>query len=103
MRARREKNLCYNCDETYVPGHRCKVRQIYMIMSEEEEQAYIEDTGQTEQQVEDVETDDITISINAMSGSIGSNTLRVKGKVNGKDIYIYSLIVGVPTVLWMRM
>ncbi|KAG8374533.1 hypothetical protein BUALT_Bualt10G0004800 [Buddleja alternifolia] len=22
MRARREKNLCYNCDETFVPGHR---------------------------------------------------------------------------------
>lgn len=49
MRARREKNLCYNCDEKYVPGHRCKVRQIYMIMSEEEEQAYIEDAGQIEQ------------------------------------------------------
>ncbi|KAG8372852.1 hypothetical protein BUALT_Bualt12G0110000 [Buddleja alternifolia] len=33
MRARREENLCYNCDETFVPGHICKQRQVYMIMS----------------------------------------------------------------------
>ena len=24
-RARREKGLCYNCDEQYTPGHRCKI------------------------------------------------------------------------------
>lgn len=26
MTARREKGLCYNCDEKYVHGHRCKNR-----------------------------------------------------------------------------
>lgn len=24
MKARREKNLCYNCDKKWVRGHRCK-------------------------------------------------------------------------------
>lgn len=24
MLARRRKNLCYNCDETFTPGHKCK-------------------------------------------------------------------------------
>lgn len=33
MAARREKKLCYNCDEVYTPGHRCKQRVFYMIMT----------------------------------------------------------------------
>ncbi|KAL0371048.1 UNVERIFIED_CONTAM: hypothetical protein Sangu_0422900 [Sesamum angustifolium] len=54
MRARKEKNLSNNCDETVVPGHK----------------------------LEKVEDEDKAISIKAMAG----NTLRMKGKVNGKDV-----------------
>ncbi|PIN12292.1 hypothetical protein CDL12_15101 [Handroanthus impetiginosus] len=39
MKARREKNLCYNCDEAYTPGHRCKQRHVFMMIMEEEEEA----------------------------------------------------------------
>lgn len=37
MTARREKGLCYNCDEPFVFGHRCKNRVNYLMMTEEEE------------------------------------------------------------------
>ncbi|KAL2243478.1 UNVERIFIED_CONTAM: hypothetical protein Sindi_0465800 [Sesamum indicum] len=43
MRARREKKLCYNCDEAFVPGHNCKVRYSYVLMNEDEVKAYEED------------------------------------------------------------
>ena len=36
MQARREKKLCYYCDEKYEPGHKCKRRQIYLLEGEEE-------------------------------------------------------------------
>ncbi|KAL2249963.1 UNVERIFIED_CONTAM: Transposon Ty3-G Gag-Pol polyprotein [Sesamum indicum] len=88
MRARRENNLCYNCDEVFVPGHKCKVRYSYVLMNEEEVKAYEEDNGQLEEQTEGVEEEDVTVSIHAMCESIGNGTLRIKGQVNGREIHI---------------
>ena len=36
LQARREKKLCYYCDEKYELGHKCKRRQIYLLEGEEE-------------------------------------------------------------------
>ena len=36
MRSRKEKGLCYNCDETFKPGHKCKQQQLFMLALEEE-------------------------------------------------------------------
>ncbi|KAG8387035.1 hypothetical protein BUALT_Bualt03G0211200 [Buddleja alternifolia] len=90
MRARREKNLCYNCDETFVPSHRCKQRQIYMIMSEEEElihnsQLSNEINNEIEEEMID---DDMTVSLNALSGTTDMNTLRIQRSVKGQDVHI---------------
>ncbi|KAL0459116.1 UNVERIFIED_CONTAM: hypothetical protein Slati_0538800 [Sesamum latifolium] len=87
MRARKEKNLSNNCEETVVPGHKCKVRKLYLLENEEESKAYAEDVDYIEEQVEEVEDEDKAISIKAMAGS-KDNTLRMKGKVNGKDVNI---------------
>ena len=39
MQARREKGLCYNCDERFGLGHRCKKQQLFVLelMEETEE------------------------------------------------------------------
>jgi hypothetical protein len=29
------KGLCYNCDEKYFPGHKCKERKLFMAMTED--------------------------------------------------------------------
>ncbi|KAL2235733.1 UNVERIFIED_CONTAM: hypothetical protein Sindi_1305500 [Sesamum indicum] len=88
MRARREKNLCYNCDEVFVPGHKCKVRYSYVLMNEEEVKAYEEDTGQLDTPTEEMEEEDVTISLHAMCESIWNGTLRIKGQINGREIHI---------------
>ena len=28
--------MCYYCDEVFVPGHKCKKKQLYMLMGEED-------------------------------------------------------------------
>ncbi|KAG8372812.1 hypothetical protein BUALT_Bualt12G0106000 [Buddleja alternifolia] len=88
MRARREKNLCYNCDEVFVPGHRCKLRQVYMIMSQEEEEAYTVDAVDPDPPTKELLSEDMTISINAISGNSDLNTLRIKGLVKHSSIQI---------------
>ncbi|XP_026416204.1 uncharacterized protein LOC113311598 [Papaver somniferum] len=37
MRKRREKGLCYNCDEVFQAGHRCIKQQIFMLVVDEED------------------------------------------------------------------
>jgi hypothetical protein len=29
------KGLCYNCDEKYFPGHKCKEKKLFMAISED--------------------------------------------------------------------
>ncbi|KAL0319957.1 UNVERIFIED_CONTAM: Retrovirus-related Pol polyprotein from transposon.6 [Sesamum radiatum] len=42
VRAKKEKNLCYKCDEPYSPGYRCRMRQVHMLLTEDEAKAYEE-------------------------------------------------------------
>lgn len=37
MQTRREQGLCFNCDEKFTPGHRCKSKQAYLIEPVESE------------------------------------------------------------------
>lgn len=34
MAKRREKGLCYNCDDVYTPGHKCVRPQLYLMVGE---------------------------------------------------------------------
>jgi hypothetical protein len=35
MVERQLKGLCYNCDDKYFPGHKCKEHKLFMAMSED--------------------------------------------------------------------
>ena len=37
MHMRREKGLCYRCDEKYSIGHRCKLQELQVVVCREEE------------------------------------------------------------------
>ncbi|KAG8391712.1 hypothetical protein BUALT_Bualt01G0215700 [Buddleja alternifolia] len=88
MRVRREKNLYYNCDETFIVGHRCKNRQIFLMLTEEEELAYNQDPCSEEDTSEEVLLDDMTMLLNALSGNTNMNALRIRGTVNNKEVQI---------------
>lgn len=36
MQARRDKGLCYRCDEKYSPGHRCKNKELWLLVFSDE-------------------------------------------------------------------
>ncbi|KAK6132617.1 hypothetical protein DH2020_033647 [Rehmannia glutinosa] len=87
MAARREKGLCYNCDDAFTFGHRCKHRINYMIMTEEEELSYLQPTEtEVETPVESME--EIQMSINAITGEDGITTMRLNGEVGEHKLHI---------------
>ncbi|KAL5706540.1 hypothetical protein ACHQM5_024694 [Ranunculus cassubicifolius] len=89
MLVRREKGLCYNCDEVYSFGHRCKQKQLFMLLGDE-------DGISTEDQHSDSSVDipadvqrtvnDVSISLNALSGNYSFQTLKLQGQVKNHSI-----------------
>ncbi|KAK6128670.1 hypothetical protein DH2020_037582 [Rehmannia glutinosa] len=90
MAARREKGLCYNCDEQFTFGHRCKQRSTYMIMTEEEELDYLHSAneGVEDKEKELEQMEEIQMSLNAISGEDGLTTMRLVGDCDGHKLHI---------------
>ncbi|KAL2246158.1 UNVERIFIED_CONTAM: Retrovirus-related Pol polyprotein from transposon [Sesamum indicum] len=77
VKAKREKNLCYRCDEPYVPGHRCKYKQVYMFLNDKEYKGDDkEDQTKTPAVKEGHEEEDVSVSLHAMRGSTCFKTLK---------------------------
>ncbi|TXG71290.1 hypothetical protein EZV62_006225 [Acer yangbiense] len=93
MKARRDKGLCYNCDEVYSFGHQCAKRHIYMLIgeegSEEEEEEGTEGNSVKVDILTELPGEEITISHQALNGgSKGIQTIKLKGTVKNREITI---------------
>ncbi|KAL0446471.1 UNVERIFIED_CONTAM: hypothetical protein Slati_1775000 [Sesamum latifolium] len=72
-------------DQAIVLTRRCRIRQVHMLLTEEEVKAYEEEEDQAEEVQEE---EDAIVLVHAMGGNTNSQTLRMNGNVNGKDIHI---------------
>ena len=88
MVKRQLKGLCYNCDDKYFPGHKCKEQILFMAISEE----ISEEDEETPSMYESPESTDITppsdphevepvISLNALTGFSTPQTLKQIGYI----------------------
>lgn len=97
LQNRREKGLCYYCDEKYAPGHRCK-RSFHIMIAEPEPEPDPEDqltlamldSGSTSQTLPepDPELNSAQISLHALLGHTIPQTLKVKGQIQHNPVVI---------------
>uniref|UniRef100_A0A2N9EXV4 RNA-directed DNA polymerase n=1 Tax=Fagus sylvatica TaxID=28930 RepID=A0A2N9EXV4_FAGSY len=75
LKERRDRGLCYNCNDKFVPGHRCK--KLFVI------EACMEETdGDLEMEIEPLEDHELPeISLHAMSGHSAPDTMKVAGQI----------------------
>ncbi|KAK0600184.1 hypothetical protein LWI29_012574 [Acer saccharum] len=84
---RRNKRLCYNCDEKFKPGHRCK--KLFVIeacLDEDDGDLIMEEDCEDENQL--VET--LEISLHAINRVRSSETMRIQGSL--RQVAVYALI-----------
>ncbi|CAA0822121.1 Unknown protein, partial [Striga hermonthica] len=74
MARRREKGLCFRCEEMYMPGHRCKQNFLIEFMDSDEEEPVIEEEREVEVEVLN---DEAEISVHAMAGTKGPRTMKL--------------------------
>ncbi|CAN0876044.1 Transposon Ty3-I Gag-Pol polyprotein [Linum grandiflorum] len=77
MRERREKGLCFNCDEIFAPGHRCKKLFLLELIDEEEEP-----------HLPEAENAMMAISLSAITGAECGETMKLWGTMLGRTVRV---------------
>ena len=91
-RLKREKGLCFRCDEKYSAGHVCRKRelQVMLVYDDEEVEELILDeppatpTTTTEEAPEGL----VELSMNSVVGLNGPKTMKVRGRIGNKDVIV---------------
>nr|GMD05953.1 Transposon Ty3-G Gag-Pol polyprotein [Ipomoea batatas] len=88
IREKRDKGLCFRCDQKYFPGHRCKGRFLLLIGDEDDETVEGDPVV-----VEDYHTDEEVISgdvsvLNTMTGPGSPRSLRLTGNIKGSSCLV---------------
>lgn len=94
LKAKREKGLCYYCDEKYHTQHRCKAA-CYLLVGQEEIEEILQDEGTEEEVAVEEEESKLQlmefepkISMNALAGQFHPSTLKVTGKCGKKEVKV---------------
>lgn len=83
LQARRDKGLCYNCNERYFPGHECRSQSFLLLQQDNESTP---DNFQDLDILKDQE-DIPQISLYVMMAQNSPNTIRIRGKTKNRTIF----------------
>ncbi|XP_010523379.1 PREDICTED: uncharacterized protein LOC104801738 isoform X2 [Tarenaya hassleriana] len=70
---KRKKGLCFRCDEKFFVGHRCKQKELQVILAEE-----VMETGE----------EFAELSLNSVVGLTSPKTLKIRGSVGDQEVVI---------------
>lgn len=87
---KRAKNICFWCDERYVPGHKCKGKkpQLYHIEMEADDVVQEEEQEEIAEPEKEGDTQCAQISVQAIEGVTTYQTMRVTGHHGKKYLQI---------------
>ena len=88
---RRDKGICFTCDEKYSPIHRCTNKHYYLIQCEDQQDEEQDAVSVQEEAAAIVSPNDDQshhLSYHAMNGTHERGTIRFTGSINGTEIQI---------------
>nr|XP_009797113.1 PREDICTED: uncharacterized protein LOC104243599 [Nicotiana sylvestris] len=94
LQSRRERGLCYYCEEKYTAGHKCKSPPQLLLLTNEPEvvlsmpEPFLSDEVLAEElQCLEIQ-EHSTISYHALTGGHSPSTLRFTGQINGSSVQV---------------
>ncbi|KAF5463169.1 hypothetical protein F2P56_019105 [Juglans regia] len=97
MQERREKGLCYYCDEKFHIGHKCNKPKLFLLEGielSEKEEIEVEEGNLAIMEPKEMEEGNmemgelVGISLHAMAGSLSPKTMRVEGFIDQQKVLI---------------
>jgi hypothetical protein len=96
MKDRRDKGLCYYCEDRWLPSHKCKAPRLYLLsgltlpLEDIGEDVYYDsfDAADPIPEFDVVECKEPEISLNAISGSLGAKSMRLMARLQNQQVSI---------------
>ncbi|KAH9656946.1 hypothetical protein KPL70_022865 [Citrus sinensis] len=94
LQSKLERGLCYKCDEKFSLGHRCRKRELQVVLLQEyEAEAYaMEDVGRESEleskPTEGAENQVVEVSLNSVVGLTSPKTLKLAGEINNQKVVV---------------
>jgi len=89
MQLRREKGLCFTCDEKFALSHKCPNKQYLFLQLEDEENVDIQPKPpDISDLVENLNVQEHHLSYNALEGSYGVGTKRFCGSIKSMQVQV---------------
>ncbi|CAA0815745.1 Eukaryotic aspartyl protease family protein, partial [Striga hermonthica] len=87
VKRRREKGLCFKCEEKFTPGHQCKQAFIIEVANSDGEESKVEEEPHQGDEVE-VPEEEAEISMHAMAVIRGPRTMRFPAWVKDRRVIV---------------
>ena len=92
IQERRALGLCYNCDEKFIPGHKCSIGRFLLLIGDDETET-IESLDETLTEPPDPPITDpndtyFHLSTQALTGQFSPQTLKFQGRIGGITVTI---------------
>lgn len=87
LQEKKAKGICFRCDDKWTLGHRCRRKELSVILVDEEEEDDT-DGGSTEPPLSPIEELLTEVSLNSVVGISNPKTMKLRGKIEGKEIIV---------------
>ena len=78
--------MCYQCDEKWYVGHRCKQKELHVLLVSEGDEGVSGDDELVLEVAEEVEA--VKLSSNFMVGLSKPRTMKLRGEIQGKEVVV---------------
>lgn len=86
LQEKRAKGLCYRCDAKWMIGHRCKKKELsVMLIAEEENETDGDDVEAPPSPTEEIVTE---VSLNSVIGLSNPKTMKLKGLIGDCEVIV---------------
>lgn len=93
FQTKREKGLCFKCDEKFSPGHRCKSREVrelrVVLVNGADEIEIVQGNFSNEEPKEIVpEVSDVELDLKSVIGFCTLGTMKLMGKISEREVLV---------------
>lgn len=90
LQAKKDRGLCFRCDEKYSFGHRCKNKELHILMVNDKIDVAESDEAEREEDVDNAEEiyETVELSINSIVGLTTPKTMKVSGSIGQQEVVV---------------
>ena len=87
LQVKLEKGPCHRYDEKFSSGHRCRLKELQVMVYQGEEELL--ESNEEDQEAHGPNWELVELSMNTMVGHTSPKTIKLKGKVREKEVAVF--------------